>query len=111
MSMAVRMTDFGPEFAQEIAAGVHSQHDSARGEAASQSMQPRWLPSARNQSAAEIAGDAPQCRSAFTSGRLMSDHGANERVFHPRAKHMLDGAPINTLLMTHIRDDEMDRIL
>src|SRR5260370_31576935 len=108
MSMAVRMTDFGPEFAQDIAAGVHSQHDSARGEAASQSMQPRWLPSARNQSAAEIAGDAPQCRSTFTGGRLMSDHAANERVFHPCAKPLLARAPITHLLTTNTRDAALD---
>jgi hypothetical protein len=105
------VTDFGPELAHDIAAGVSSQHNSTGRPATSQSVQPRWLPGTRNQSTAEIAGDAPKCGSAFAGGRLMSNHGPDQRVFHPWAEPLLAGAPVTQLLMTNTRDAELDGVL
>ena len=41
----------------------------------------------------------------------MSNHGADQRVFHPCAKPLLAKAPITQLLMTSTRNAELDGIL
>src|SRR5437016_3618117 len=73
-------------------------------------MQTRRLPGARNQSAAEITGDSPDCRRTFAGRRLVSDHGANQRVFHSWSEAPFAGRAITELFMTNTGHAELNGI-
>lgn len=107
----VRVTDFRPEFTDDIVPGVYSQHDTGRSCTAREGVQSRGLPNTRNESAADGAGDAPGGNGLFPSRCLVSDNGTAESVSQARPKALLTGWAITEFFVAQGGYGVLNRVL
>lgn len=110
-SVAVRVADVRPELASYMGPGIHTQHSATRGKSTPHRVQPRRLPEARNESAADGAGNSPHCRCSPSRGRLMRDNRAHQSVLQSRSKAFLAGSMITQFLMPHAGHAELNAVL